>query len=351
MEEALQLSYVPKTTKHRETEYAAILAFLEERKRSASGGTLYVCGGPGTGKTLHADRATQVCGLDVAWLRGTSFGSGEAFARAAGRAVGPGRVSWEQLSARDCVKSLGRRQKVKVLVVDEIDSLVSVGAEAARAVFRHAAMPEHRLALVAIANAIDLPQRSLAATQTVVFEPYKYAQLRSIVEDRLGPTPIFDDKALEFAARKIAANAGDARKVLDLCATALRLAAPDALPVAISHVANAINAAKTCNHADAVANLPAHAKLALKAALHLHHTKGPSFSRHDLNHAYRMRCPGLVQDAAADEALSLLEATGLLQEIDPNKPRPAKKKSKRAAFPPPALRLIADPSDLSKVLQ
>ena len=56
-DDALRLSYAPEETSHRETEYEAIRRFFAERLEQRRGGSLYVCGAPGTGKTLHVERA------------------------------------------------------------------------------------------------------------------------------------------------------------------------------------------------------------------------------------------------------------------------------------------------------
>lgn len=55
VELALQLSFSPPTPKHREAESARIEGFLQQCIAKKQGGTLYVCGGPGTGKTLHVE--------------------------------------------------------------------------------------------------------------------------------------------------------------------------------------------------------------------------------------------------------------------------------------------------------
>lgn len=323
-ENALQLSYNPEKTRHRGEELRQINSFLS----ASPGGTLYVCGGPGTGKTLHVERATKVGGDDeqedarrVVWLRGTSFGSGEAFVAELGRNMSLS-VDFRGLSSREAAAAfeeamLGgrRRQKTYRIVIDEIDSLVAVAGEAAKRIFRVASDARAKLVLVAIANSIDLPMRCLGARpdQTIVFEPYTFLQLRDILEDRVGGE-LFDSKALEFAARKVAAQTGDARKALDLCAKALGATARnDHARVRLEDVKNATQAdARHSNAATAIATLPLHARLALRAAL----TLGKSqFTKHDLARAYRDNCPGLVQDNSTEEAFDLLQSTGLLREI------------------------------------
>ena len=112
--DALRLSHVPGSTRHRESEYESILRFFQGRLSRREGGSLYVCGAPGTGKTLHVEKARDAaCGAleasgdaVVATLRGTSFTSAESFARAVGRSLVP-EESWSALSQKECLRLLG----------------------------------------------------------------------------------------------------------------------------------------------------------------------------------------------------------------------------------------------------
>ncbi|MEM7608672.1 MAG: tetratricopeptide repeat protein [Myxococcota bacterium] len=174
-ESSLQLSYVPEKTRHRDEELDQIASFLS----SSTGGTLYVCGGPGTGKTLHVERAAarrdQQQDSKIVWLRGTSFGSGEAFVAGLARSLSLKSEVWNRLSSKEAVAAFEeamiggrRRQKTCRVVIDEMDSLVAVAGEAARRVFRVAGNPRNKLALVAIANSIDLPMRALQAFRSAI---------------------------------------------------------------------------------------------------------------------------------------------------------------------------------------
>lgn len=51
----------------------------------------------------------------------------------------------------------------------------------------------------------------------MVFEPYKYMQLVKIVESRIQGLNAFDEKAIEFCARRVSQVSGDARRCLDVC--------------------------------------------------------------------------------------------------------------------------------------
>lgn len=71
-----------------------------------------------------------------------------------------------------------------------------------------------RLAVIGIANTLDLPERlaprvaSRLGGRRVVFQPYKRDQLKRIVEQRLkdaGVAHVFQDNAISYAAGKVPA--------------------------------------------------------------------------------------------------------------------------------------------------
>jgi Cdc6-like AAA superfamily ATPase len=55
------------------------------------------------------------------------------------------------------------------------------------------------------------------------FQPYTHQQLYQIVESRLDGIDAFEKEAVEFAARKVSAVSGDARRALDICRRAIEI--------------------------------------------------------------------------------------------------------------------------------
>lgn len=55
------------------------------------------------------------------------------------------------------------------------------------------------------------------------FQPYTHQQLYQIVESRLQGIDAFEKEAVEFAARKVSAVSGDARRALDICRRAVEI--------------------------------------------------------------------------------------------------------------------------------
>lgn len=296
--------------------------------------------------------------MNLVRLRGTGLPSAEALVAAVASALAPPsvRVEWDRMPPAKALQEFEARvlaperrratknkDRVLAVVIDEIDALVAVAADATRRLFALAAKQDLGLALVGIANAIDLPQRSLAARphDTVVFEPYAFAQLTDILQARTGD--VFDAKAVEFAARKVAAHSGDARKAIDVCLKALRLAHDD--HVTIAHVLAVFKDAAPDPLQMALKGLPPNARLALNTALRLRST---TFTHKDLVQAYYESQPGLSRDAAADEAVHVLVAVGLIAHDDaaasgPLRPITNKRSKKRSSNPSHrALRLAVD---------
>ncbi len=69
-----------------------------------------------------------------------------------------------------------------------------------------------RLAVIGIANTLDLPERlmpriaSRLGSRRVVFQPYKREQLQAIISQRLidaGVAQAFEDNAIKYAASKV----------------------------------------------------------------------------------------------------------------------------------------------------
>lgn len=121
-------------------------------------------------------------------------------------------------------------------------------------IFEWASLPNSRLVLIGIANALDLTDRILprlraknCEPQLLNFNPYQVSEISSIIKDRLfsliedpenpfGPPPkpaegavppLMLPMAIEFCARKVASSMGDLRTALDVCRQAIELAEMD----------------------------------------------------------------------------------------------------------------------------
>lgn len=121
---------------------------------------------------------------------------------------------------------------VVVMLIDEVDCLVTQTQAVLYKVFGWLGMPNARLVLAAISNTMDLPERLLPRVasrfhiERVDFAPYTKDQLYEILCSRLrGQQAVdaFNDVALRLCAARIAAASGDIRKALQVCRRAVEI--------------------------------------------------------------------------------------------------------------------------------
>ena len=125
-----------------------------------------------------------------------------------------------------------------IVVLDEIDQLLSRHQQVLYHLFELASAKGSRLILIGVANALDLTDRFLprlaargAMPRTITFTPYSNAELQSIIIQRVEPVErsdgscLIDRAAVKLCAMKVAAASGDARRALEVC----RVAADKAL--------------------------------------------------------------------------------------------------------------------------
>uniref|UniRef100_A0A8C3US23 Cell division cycle 6 n=1 Tax=Catharus ustulatus TaxID=91951 RepID=A0A8C3US23_CATUS len=223
---------VPDRLQGRERETGILRQFLREHVLGRRPGSLYVSGAPGTGKTACLSRVLLDCKDELARsktvvLNCMALGSPQsvfpALAQHLGLPVATGRERIRSLE-----KHLTAQGPMVLLVLDELDQLESKGQDVLYTLFEWPQLPNSRLVLVGLANALDLTDRSLArlgahptgSPQLLHFPPYTKEQLTCILQERLGQVagdPVLDSAALQFCARKVSAVSGDARKALDVC--------------------------------------------------------------------------------------------------------------------------------------
>ncbi|KAG0242765.1 Origin recognition complex, subunit 1 [Mortierella sp. GBA43] len=124
----------------------------------------------------------------------------------------------------------GPKRPPCVVLMDELDLLVTAKQTVMYNFFEWPSWLHSRLIVVAVANTMDLPERMLSnkissrlGLTRINFQPYTYQQLVKIVESRLKDIKAFRKEAIEFAARKVGAVSGDARRALDICRRAVEI--------------------------------------------------------------------------------------------------------------------------------
>ena len=245
----LHVASVPTTLPCREAEFSLVYSHLEAAITDGAGTCIYISGTPGTGKTAtvrevvsHLDAAVRADELDdfiFVEINGMKITDPHQSYALLWEALKGQRVSPAQaldLLEREFSHPSPRRVPCVVLM-DELDQLVTKNQGVMYNFFNWPGLRHSRLIVLAVANTMDLPERTLSnkissrlGLTRITFPGYNHEQLMRIVQSRLEGVPgdIVDGDAVQFAARKVAAVSGDARRALDICRRAVELAEADA---------------------------------------------------------------------------------------------------------------------------
>lgn len=262
----LHVSNTPECLPCREQQFEDIYTFIETNLVNQTGGCMYVCGVPGTGKTLTTRQVISCLKESVGdnMLKPFKFIDVNAF-----QVTEPHQIykliykelTDENASAEHAVMLLEKKFEQKnsesiVLLVDELDMLCTKKQDVLYNLFDWPYKRNSKWIVIAIANAMNLPEQvmmnkisSRLGLTRLNFQPYSHKQLEEIVTLRLKELNVFDQDAIVFASRKVAAVSGDARRALEICRRATELAEKENLIpksdkqislVSITHVDNAI---------------------------------------------------------------------------------------------------------------
>ncbi|KAF2145639.1 uncharacterized protein K452DRAFT_315838 [Aplosporella prunicola CBS 121167] len=246
----LHVSSVPASLPCREDEFSTVYSHLEAAITDGSGSCIYISGTPGTGKTATVREVVAQLNASVMAEELDDF----IFVEINGMKVTDPHQSysllWEALrgdrvSPSHALELLERefsspspRRVPCVVLMDELDQLVTKNQSVMYNFFNWPGLRHSRLIVLAVANTMDLPERTLSnkissrlGLTRITFPGYTHDQLMSIIQSRLSNVPgnIVHPDAIQFAARKVAAVSGDARRALDICRRAVELAEATAL--------------------------------------------------------------------------------------------------------------------------
>ena len=246
----LHVSTVPAALPCREEEFSEVYQQLEKAITDGTGSCIYIAGTPGTGKTatvrevvaqlnaaVVADELDDFIFVEINGMKLTDPHQAYSLLWEAlrGDRVSPAHAL--DLLSRDFAAPSPRRVPCVVLM-DELDQLVTRTQSVMYNFFNWPAQRHSRLIVLAVANTMDLPERTLSnkissrlGLTRITFPGYNHEQLMRIIQSRLEGVPgdVVHPDAVQFAARKVAAVSGDARRALDICRRAVEIAEAQAL--------------------------------------------------------------------------------------------------------------------------
>jgi origin recognition complex subunit 1 len=227
-----------------------VYSHLEAAITAGTGSCIYISGTPGTGKTATVREVVASLQAAVAEEQLDDF----YFVEINGMKVTDPHQSysllWEALkgdrvSSAHALELLERefttpspRRVPCVVLMDELDQLVTRNQGVMYNFFNWPQLRHSRLIVLAVANTMDLPERTLSnkissrlGLARITFPGYTHTQLMAIIQSRLEGVGnvIVDPDAVQFASRKVAAVSGDARRALDVCRRAVELAEQESL--------------------------------------------------------------------------------------------------------------------------
>lgn len=225
----------------RDEERAELSTFISTAFESKSTGCLYVSGPPGTGKSALLNEAIQEhTGSDVpvSVVNCMSVRSTKDLAQKLSEDLELKEDAGFEYLKSVFVRGKARDQKKYLVVLDEVDILVDLDLELLYSLFDWSMQPTSRLILIGIANALDLTDRFLPRLKArnlkpelLPFMPYSAAQIAGVITSKLktlAPVgsqtlPFLHPAAIQFCAKKVAAQTGDLRKAFDICKRAIDL--------------------------------------------------------------------------------------------------------------------------------
>lgn len=224
----------------REEELAKLQEFFQKHLEQGSSGSLYVSGPPGTGKTASLFKIMRQSDLKsklkIVYINCTSMKSAAAIYAKIIQELAITNVTKSGKNGKAIIERyLTSKKSMLLLVLDEIDQLESKKQSVLYSIFEWPSIPDSKLILVGIANALDLTDRILPRLQArcelkpmlMHFKPYTKQQISDIISARLNQANangVFTPPAIHLLAGKVAAISGDIRRALDISRRVVELA-------------------------------------------------------------------------------------------------------------------------------
>ncbi|VDL84258.1 unnamed protein product, partial [Nippostrongylus brasiliensis] len=208
-----------------------------------------------------------------------------------------------------------------VLILDEIDHLVSKTNSFLYAAFQWPFSVNNKLTVIGVANSIDLTERLLPKLKlaeppkTLVFGPYSKENIAQILKNKISDdaTLAMDAAALELCSRKVAAMTGDLRTALHIVKQTRNVKEPST-PQSCREILGVLNGVYSSPLARA--RLPLQPRLLLAVALAMTSNKKNNLNINSLTNAYHRACDVVkvprLEGEDFDAALQILESQSFL---------------------------------------
>ncbi|EWC46272.1 hypothetical protein DRE_04443 [Drechslerella stenobrocha 248] len=228
----------------REKERGQLTDFLAEQLASKTGGCMYISGPPGTGKSALLAEVLGEVAADIKTVYVNCMTTKDPrgiYATLAGGLLGDEAILGDYVDALEAMFVPRKKSTadVAIVVLDEMDSLLTKDQEVLYKIFEWSFAKTSKLVLVGIANALDLTDRFLPRLKARNFEPvllpvlpYSAEQVARVVTARLqtlnegaasgdGWVPLMHPAAITLCAKKVAQATGDLRRCFDICRKAI----------------------------------------------------------------------------------------------------------------------------------
>ncbi|KAL3438575.1 P-loop containing nucleoside triphosphate hydrolase protein [Aspergillus tetrazonus] len=233
----------------REAEKEKLASFIADGMKLKKGGCMYVSGPPGTGKSALVKEVldeVEIKPARVAQLNCASMRTArDVYSKLTEDLCDDDDVF--KKSEADRLKSMflsdkkqASKQDMFLVMLDEIDHLLTSDAGILQSLFEWSLQGESKLLLIGIANALDLTDRSLPQLKAknlkpllLPFLPYNASQIAGVVIERLRSLlpegqvedpnfiPFVQPAAIQLCAKKVASQTGDLRKAFELIKRAI----------------------------------------------------------------------------------------------------------------------------------
>ncbi|XP_032074090.1 origin recognition complex subunit 1 isoform X2 [Thamnophis elegans] len=294
----LHVSAVPDALPCREKEFQDICNFIKSKLLDGTGGCMYISGVPGTGKTATVHEAIhylqqaaendEIPVFQFIEINGMKLTDPhQAYVLILKLLTGQKTTAnhaAELLKKMFCTP--GSKRKTLVLIVDELDLLWTRKQNVMYNLFDWPTQKDAKLIVLAIANTMDLPERmmmkrvaSRLGLTRMSFQPYTYKQLQQIVSSRINQLKAFEEDAIQFISRKVAALSGDARRCLDICRRSTEICELNCKRgvsglVNMAHVMQAVDEMFSSPYINAIRNASLQEQIFLKATIAEFHRLG-----------------------------------------------------------------------------